>query len=111
MGKYKTEEIDGQTVYVSFNTGALWDFTNKTGVPLQDIGNFMKWERKTITELIYQGLKEGHKLAGEKLTIKKDDIMCIPFEEFSKYIQILGNSLSTTTNQKKMKPLPIPEGK
>ena len=111
MGSFEEIQIGGESVFVAFNMKALFNFQRRTGVSLDKIGDFKELAEGVLDELIYQGLKEGHRLAKQPLTIEKENVLAIGLNDFTKYTDALTKSISTEAVQKKTRPKPIPTNK
>lgn len=93
--------VKGEKLPISFNMKALFGFTKASGVGLDSLDNLMGQDPEVLEELFYQGLKEGHRLEGKELEIKKEDVLAVDLVEFEGYTKALEAGLSSTPVKKK----------
>ena len=92
--------IQGKTLHVAFNMKAIFAFQKSTGKSLNALDNMMK-DGDTLEALIYEGLKEGHRLKGVELTIEKEDILAITAKDLEQYTTAIAESFEAEPVKKK----------
>lgn len=93
--------IQGKELPICFNMKALFAFTSASGVPLDGLNDVMNQDPAVLEELFYQGLKEGHRISGMEMTIKKEDVLAVSVSEFQGYTMALEKGLSMPPAKKK----------
>lgn len=93
--------INNQKVYVSFNMKAAFAFQKKTGKSISQIEEVIA-DGDLLEEFLYQGLKEGHRLKGVELTIKKEDVLVISPSDYAHYVVSISEAFTAEPVKKKL---------
>lgn len=100
MAKFENIVIDGENRAIAFNMKALLKFQQSSGKSLESLDDMMN-DVDVLEELIYQGLVEGHRLAGQPMTIKKADVLAVSPDDFSKYTDAITTAFNAEPVKKK----------
>lgn len=103
--KYKEIKLNGVTMPIAFNWGALYNYELLTGQSSSNVVNDMQ-EKPLAAGMpfIFSALKEGHRLAREKFTLELEDVANIIGEDpegFEKTLALLAESMPEPGEEKK----------
>ncbi|MGB0443332.1 MAG: hypothetical protein ACPGFK_00640 [Flavobacteriaceae bacterium] len=79
----------------------MFRFQKATGVGLDALGDIMSQDMTVLETLFHEALKEGHRLAKQELSIGKEDVLAIGFNELTQYTDALNRAMTTNDPVKK----------
>lgn len=98
MSTVKTINVAGRELPVKYGVNALNELCKKWNVSFNDFGTLMeKFTLDQMLDVVFVGLKYGHKRAGVEFTIKPEDVGDMFDDHFNKiveFVQLFGTSLS-----------------
>lgn len=96
----KEVKIQGKVLFLAFNMNAIFAFQKATGKSLDALDNVMN-DSEIFRELVYQGLKEGHRIKKLPFEMEKMDVLAIDFKELEQYTNAISESFNAAPVKKK----------
>lgn len=92
MARYNTIEINEKEYPISFTMSVLFAFCREKGIKFDEFAaNAAEYlnDPDSLELLVYLGLVQGHKAAGQNIEIEKTEIFEVEFATYNKYLQLI----------------------